>query len=163
MAAPLYIGCYSVWDNVANDDANERWHHETLKSLEPITRGHYWEKLICSHRRPARQNRLRRASGNGSRRFDSGMIPTRRSTATLARREARIQSIWPKRSDFSRQPFPSLQRFAEKRRDGYAQKPSSLLLFRGHGAHTRCSPHKSPNRRQPDRSTGVQGAANTPA
>jgi FAD/FMN-containing dehydrogenase len=41
MAGPLYIGCYSVWDNPADDDVNERWHHETLKSLEPITRGHY--------------------------------------------------------------------------------------------------------------------------
>jgi FAD/FMN-containing dehydrogenase len=41
MAAPLYIGCYSVWDSSADDEANERWHHETLRSLEPITRGHY--------------------------------------------------------------------------------------------------------------------------
>ena len=41
MAAPLYIGCYSVWDNADDDESNERWHHETLKSLEPITRGHY--------------------------------------------------------------------------------------------------------------------------
>ena len=62
-----------------------------------------------------------------------------------------------------RRPFLSLQRSAEKRRDGYARKPSSLLLCRGHDAHTRCSPHKSPNRRQPDRSKGVPDAANTPA
>jgi FAD/FMN-containing dehydrogenase len=41
LAAPLYIGCYSVWDSSADDEANERWHHETLRSLEPITRGHY--------------------------------------------------------------------------------------------------------------------------
>jgi FAD/FMN-containing dehydrogenase len=41
MAGPLYIGCYSVWDNPVDDDVNERWHRETLKSLEPITRGHY--------------------------------------------------------------------------------------------------------------------------
>jgi len=41
MAGPLYIGCYSVWHNPADDDVNKRWHHETLKSLEPITRGHY--------------------------------------------------------------------------------------------------------------------------
>ncbi|PYK49130.1 MAG: hypothetical protein DME20_07680 [Verrucomicrobia bacterium] len=41
MAGPLYIGWYSVWDNSADDDVNERWHHDTLKSLEPITRGHY--------------------------------------------------------------------------------------------------------------------------
>ncbi len=39
MAGPLYIGWYSVWDNSADDDVNERWHHDTLKSLEPITRG----------------------------------------------------------------------------------------------------------------------------
>jgi FAD/FMN-containing dehydrogenase len=38
---PLYIGCYSVWDNAADDEANERWHRETLQSLEPITRRHY--------------------------------------------------------------------------------------------------------------------------
>ena len=41
---------------------------------------------------------------------------------------------------------------AEKRRDGYARKPSSLLLCRGHDAHTRCFPHRAPNLRQPDRS-----------
>ena len=69
----------------------------------------------------------------------------------------------PSESASTRQPFPSLQRSAEKRRDGYAQKPSSLLLSRGHGAHTRCSPRKSPNRRQPDRNRGVPDAANTPA
>jgi FAD/FMN-containing dehydrogenase len=55
MAAPLYIGCYSVWDNAADDEANERWHHETLKSLEPITRGHYMGEtdLLASPTRAA--------------------------------------------------------------------------------------------------------------
>jgi len=41
MAGPLYIGCYSVWDDDADDEANERWQHETLKSPEPITYGQY--------------------------------------------------------------------------------------------------------------------------
>lgn len=41
MAAPLYLACYSIWDNTANDEANERWHRETVQSLMPITRGHY--------------------------------------------------------------------------------------------------------------------------
>jgi FAD/FMN-containing dehydrogenase len=41
MAAPLYIGCYSVWDNPDDDEVNERWHHETMRLLQPITRGHY--------------------------------------------------------------------------------------------------------------------------
>jgi FAD/FMN-containing dehydrogenase len=41
MAGPLYIGVYSVWDNPVDDEINERWHHETLKALEPVTRGHY--------------------------------------------------------------------------------------------------------------------------
>lgn len=55
MAAPLYIGCYSVWDDPADDGANERWHHETLKSLEPITRGHYMGEtdLLASPTRAA--------------------------------------------------------------------------------------------------------------
>jgi FAD/FMN-containing dehydrogenase len=55
MAAPLYIGCYSVWDNAADDEANERWHHETLRSLEPITRGHYMGEtdLLASPTRAA--------------------------------------------------------------------------------------------------------------
>jgi FAD/FMN-containing dehydrogenase len=55
LAAPLYIGCYSVWDNAADDEANERWHRETLKSLEPITRGHYMEEtdLLASPTRAA--------------------------------------------------------------------------------------------------------------
>jgi hypothetical protein len=41
MAGPLYIGCYSVWDDDADDEANERWQHATLKSPEPITHGQY--------------------------------------------------------------------------------------------------------------------------
>jgi FAD/FMN-containing dehydrogenase len=41
MAAPLYIGCYIVWDNPDDGEVNERWHDETLESLEPITHGHY--------------------------------------------------------------------------------------------------------------------------
>ena len=54
-AAPLYIGCYSVWDNADDDEANERWHRETLKSLEPITRGHYMGEtdLLASPTRAA--------------------------------------------------------------------------------------------------------------
>ena len=41
MAGPLYVGVYSVWDDPAEDEVNERWHRETLKSLEPVVRGHY--------------------------------------------------------------------------------------------------------------------------
>jgi hypothetical protein len=63
----------------------------------------------------------------------------------------------------TRQPFPLLQRCAERQRDDYAQKRSSLLLCRGQGAHMRCSPRKSPNPRQPDRNRGVPDAANTRA
>jgi FAD/FMN-containing dehydrogenase len=38
-----------------DDEANERWHHETLKSLEPITRGHYMREtdLLASPTRAA--------------------------------------------------------------------------------------------------------------
>lgn len=55
MAAPLYIGLYSVWDDPDDDEANERWHHETLKSLEPITCGHYMGEtdLLASPNRAA--------------------------------------------------------------------------------------------------------------
>jgi FAD/FMN-containing dehydrogenase len=55
MAAPLYIGCYSVWDNAENDEANERWHHEMMRSLEPIARGHYMGEtdLLASPTRAA--------------------------------------------------------------------------------------------------------------
>jgi FAD/FMN-containing dehydrogenase len=55
MAGPLYIGCYSVWDDPADDEVNERWHRETLKSLEPITRGHYMGEtdLLASPTRAA--------------------------------------------------------------------------------------------------------------
>jgi FAD/FMN-containing dehydrogenase len=55
LAAPLYIGCYSVWDNAADDEANKRWHRETLQSLEPITRGHYMGEtdLLASPTRAA--------------------------------------------------------------------------------------------------------------
>lgn len=55
LAAPLYIGCYSIWDDADADEANERWHRETLKSLEPITRGHYMGEtdLLASPTRAA--------------------------------------------------------------------------------------------------------------
>jgi len=55
LAAPLYIGVYSIWKNADDDEANERWHHETLKSLEPITRGHYMGEtnLLASPTRAA--------------------------------------------------------------------------------------------------------------
>jgi FAD/FMN-containing dehydrogenase len=61
MAGPLYIGCYTVWNNFADDEVNERWHHETLKWLEPITRGHYMGKtdLLAS------PNRARDSLGPG--------------------------------------------------------------------------------------------------
>jgi len=61
------------------------------------------------------------------------------------------------------QPFPLLQRSAKKPPDDYARKRLGLLLCHGHGARKRCSPRKAPNRRQPDRSRGVPGAANTRA
>jgi hypothetical protein len=55
LAAPLYIGVYSVWNNAADDEANERWHNKTIKSLEPITRGHYMGEtdLLASPNRAA--------------------------------------------------------------------------------------------------------------
>jgi FAD/FMN-containing dehydrogenase len=55
MAAPLYVGCYSVWDNAADDEANLRWHRETLQSLAPVTRGHYMGEtdLLASPTRAA--------------------------------------------------------------------------------------------------------------
>jgi FAD/FMN-containing dehydrogenase len=55
MAGPLYVGVYSVWDDPAADETNERWHHETLASLAPVTRGHYMGEtdLLASPRRAA--------------------------------------------------------------------------------------------------------------
>ncbi|HEV8715391.1 MAG TPA: FAD-binding protein, partial [Candidatus Binatia bacterium] len=55
LAAPLYIGCYSIWDNAADDEANQRWHRETMQSLVPITRGHYMGEtdLLASPTRAA--------------------------------------------------------------------------------------------------------------
>lgn len=41
MAAPLYIGSFTIWDKPEDDEANQRWHREMLRSLEPVTRGHY--------------------------------------------------------------------------------------------------------------------------
>jgi FAD/FMN-containing dehydrogenase len=41
LAAPLYIGCFTMWDDAADDEANVRWHRETVQSLQPITSGHY--------------------------------------------------------------------------------------------------------------------------
>ena len=41
MAAPLYIGSFTIWENPEDDEANQRWHRDMLRSLEPVTRGHY--------------------------------------------------------------------------------------------------------------------------
>lgn len=41
MAAPLYIGSFTIWENPEDDEANQRWHREMLRSLQPVTRGHY--------------------------------------------------------------------------------------------------------------------------
>ncbi len=41
MAAPLYIGSFTIWENPEDDEVNQRWHRDMLRSLEPVTRGHY--------------------------------------------------------------------------------------------------------------------------
>jgi FAD/FMN-containing dehydrogenase len=41
LAAPFYIGCYSIWENAADDEANLRWQRGTVQSLEPIALGYY--------------------------------------------------------------------------------------------------------------------------
>jgi FAD/FMN-containing dehydrogenase len=41
LAAPLYITCYSIWENAADDEANVRWQQATAQSLEPFAVGHY--------------------------------------------------------------------------------------------------------------------------
>jgi FAD/FMN-containing dehydrogenase len=55
LAAPLYIGCYSIWEGAGHDEANLRWHRETMRSLLPITRGHYMGEtdLLASPTRAA--------------------------------------------------------------------------------------------------------------
>jgi FAD/FMN-containing dehydrogenase len=55
LAAPLYIGCFTIWDHAADDEANQRWHRELLQSLAPITRGHYMGEtdLLASPTRAA--------------------------------------------------------------------------------------------------------------
>jgi FAD/FMN-containing dehydrogenase len=55
MAEPLYIGIWTTWEHAADDEANRRWHHETVESLRPITRGHYMGEtdLLASPNRAA--------------------------------------------------------------------------------------------------------------
>jgi hypothetical protein len=48
MAGPLYIGCYSVWDDAADDEANERWQHATLKPPNPSRTGSMGETDLLS-------------------------------------------------------------------------------------------------------------------
>ncbi len=56
LAAPLYIGCFTIWEQAADDAANVRWHEETVQSLAPITAGHYMGEtnLLASPTRAAR-------------------------------------------------------------------------------------------------------------
>jgi FAD/FMN-containing dehydrogenase len=55
LAAPLYVGCFTIWDHADADEANQRWHRELLQSLAPVTRGHYMGEtdLLASPRRAA--------------------------------------------------------------------------------------------------------------
>jgi FAD/FMN-containing dehydrogenase len=55
MAEPLYIGIWTTWESATDDQSNRRWHHETVESLRPITRGHYMGEtdLLASPRRAA--------------------------------------------------------------------------------------------------------------
>jgi FAD/FMN-containing dehydrogenase len=41
LAASLYLGCWTTWENAADDEANLLWHRETVQSLAPVTVGHY--------------------------------------------------------------------------------------------------------------------------
>jgi FAD/FMN-containing dehydrogenase len=56
MAAPLYVGCWSTWENAADDEANVRWQQETVQSLAPFTVGHYMGEtnLLAAPNRGAR-------------------------------------------------------------------------------------------------------------
>ena len=55
LAAPLYIGCFTIWDHPDEDEANQRWHRETVQSLAPVTVGHYMGEtdLLASPTRAA--------------------------------------------------------------------------------------------------------------
>ena len=55
LAASLYIGSFTIWENADDDEANRRWHREMLQSLEPVTRGHYMGEtdLLASPTRAA--------------------------------------------------------------------------------------------------------------
>jgi FAD/FMN-containing dehydrogenase len=41
MAARTFVLCYAVWDDPANDAANQAWHRDTVVALEPVSVGHY--------------------------------------------------------------------------------------------------------------------------
>jgi hypothetical protein len=72
-------------------EVNERGYRETLKSLEPITRGHYMGEtdLLAS------PTRSRLESGSVYKKFDVDMIRRGCSTVTLVRREVSRKILEP--------------------------------------------------------------------
>ncbi|MDX2170800.1 MAG: FAD-binding oxidoreductase [Deltaproteobacteria bacterium] len=41
MVAPLYLGCYAVWDDAVHDAAHLAWSRDLMRALEPHGVGHY--------------------------------------------------------------------------------------------------------------------------
>lgn len=41
MVAPLYLGCYAVWDDAGGDEAHLAWSRDLMHALEPSGVGHY--------------------------------------------------------------------------------------------------------------------------
>ena len=39
--ASIYAGVYSIWNDAAQDAANQAWVRSTITSLEPLKVGHY--------------------------------------------------------------------------------------------------------------------------
>ena len=56
MLGRTLIGCYSVWEDEADDEANIRWLKKAMEALEPLATGHYVAEtdLLADPSRPAR-------------------------------------------------------------------------------------------------------------
>jgi FAD/FMN-containing dehydrogenase len=51
--AKHYVGCFSVWDEEKDDDANHQWLDQTLPFMDPYARGHYINE-VAAQRHPER-------------------------------------------------------------------------------------------------------------
>jgi FAD/FMN-containing dehydrogenase len=57
MVGPMYLGCYAIWNDATDDDANTRWLREATTSMDDVTIGFYvGEADLAEHESRSRRS-----------------------------------------------------------------------------------------------------------